>query len=69
MIGPKLHTFTCDDCGYQQKFYDIDIARKNGWAVARDKLHCYCPTCAPARRSTGCCGRQQTKRLNPRRYT
>lgn len=69
MIGSKLRLFTCDDCGFKYNFHDIDQARKNGWAVARDRQHCYCPACAPARRSTGCCGRQQTKRLNPRRYT
>ncbi len=58
MIGPKFHTFTCDDCRTKKNFYDINIARKNGWGVARDRLHCYCPKCAPRRRYIGCCGRK-----------
>ena len=58
MIGPKVHTFTCDDCGAEQDFYDINQAREHRWGVARDRLHCYCPKCAPSRRYVGCCGRK-----------
>ena len=65
MIGPKMHIFKCDDCGTQEHFYDISQAREKQWAVARDRIHCYCPNCAPARRYLGCCGRQQTKRIKP----
>ena len=59
MISPKVHTFTCDDCQTQQNFCNISQAREHGWGVARDRLHCYCPKCAPHRRYVGCCGRRR----------
>lgn len=49
-----LDLFQCDDCGTTDYMPGIDWARSKGWAVARDRVHCYCPNCAPARRNVGC---------------
>ncbi len=59
MIGAKVYTFTCDDCKAKDYYYYIESARKKGWAIARDRKHCYCPKCAPYRRNVGCRGRRK----------
>lgn len=53
---------TCDSCGKktEKRYYNatgfksyIDFIRGDGWAVANDRLTCYCPECAPYYRHAG----------------
>lgn len=55
----RLIRFQCDDCGSTDYLVSIEWAREHGWAIARDRVHCYCPDCAPARRNVGCEGRRR----------
>ena len=54
--------FSCDHKGCPVgwdthiEFNSIDAARLAGWAVSRDRKHCYCPKCAPKHRHVGCYG-------------
>lgn len=58
-IKEIIMKFTCLDCKKEIEFEGftqqsaIDIARRNKWAVGRDRKTCYCPDCAPARRNVG----------------
>jgi hypothetical protein len=51
--------FCCDRCckevsfSTDSKMRGIDYARNSGWAVARDRIKCYCPKCADGARSAG----------------
>ena len=47
--------FRCDHflCNTEAQFVSIDYARKGGWAISRDRFHCYCPKCAPFYRNVG----------------
>lgn len=55
----KTILFTCDHRGCTVglntvvKFVSIEAAREAGWAVSRDRMHCYCPSCAPKHRNVG----------------
>lgn len=53
--------FSCDYPGCKNisrhaQFVSIEAARQAGWAISRDRIHCYCPRCAPKRRNVGCKG-------------
>ena len=54
--------FSCDHKGCSVgwdsiiEFNSIDAARFAGWAISRDRKHCYCPKCAPKHRNVGCYG-------------
>lgn len=51
--------FSCDDPDCKvghfslENFATIDLARKAGWAISRDRRYCYCPNCAPKHRNVG----------------
>lgn len=51
--------FVCDHpkCtvgfGAIAEFASIELAREAGWAISRDRRHCYCPKCAPKYRNVG----------------
>ena len=54
----KTIVFACDDPSckkriHVQEFVTFELARKAGWAIARDRQHCYCPDCAPKHRNVG----------------
>ena len=52
----KTIIFHCDHPGCTQpeeRFVSIDTAREFGWAISRDRMHCYCPKCAPMHRNVG----------------
>lgn len=43
--------YACDDCKTARAVFRSDEkARKAGWAVARDNVTCWCPSCAPEHR-------------------
>lgn len=54
MLHKTIH-FRCDfiTCKNEAEFVCIEYARKAGWAVCRDRRHCYCPHCAPYHRHVG----------------
>ena len=59
------NTFICDNCKEKADFIlgkAVEV-RKHGWAISKDYRKCYCPKCAPAFKSKGCCGRTQYKRI------
>lgn len=48
----------CDICDKEEIFYNgylthIQSARNKGWAIARNRLNCYCPNCAINMRNIG----------------
>lgn len=43
----RAKTYVCDDCGATGVFTSYVKARAAHWAVAKDYVNCYCPTCAP----------------------
>lgn len=43
----------CDDCGVTGYFHSDAGMYVLGWAIARNRLNCYCPKCAPLHRHTG----------------
>lgn len=45
--------YKCDDCGRTDEFTSYKKARAADWAVSKDYLKCYCPSCAPAHRRGG----------------
>lgn len=52
------YEYKCDFCGEKKEFYNdyvphYERARVNGWAISRNRAHCYCPSCAPKFRYTG----------------
>lgn len=55
----KTILFVCDGKGCSVglgaivEFASIDQARLAGWAVSRDRKHCYCPRCANKYRNVG----------------
>lgn len=49
----RAKPYICDDCGKRAEFSSYVKARLAGWAVAKDYVKCYCPTCAPAHRKGG----------------
>lgn len=54
----KEYQYECDCCQNESIFYNhykthFEIARIKGWAISKDRLHCYCPRCAPRFRYTG----------------
>ncbi len=54
--------YTCDDCHESAVFRSDEKARKSGWALARDNVTCWCPSCAPAHRLGGANGKRITRR-------
>lgn len=53
----RTYHFICNNCSYCGSFVGgISQARDKGWAIARDRNTCYCPTCAPMFRNVGCNG-------------
>ena len=50
----KYVQLICDHCGQREKKvgYAKD-ARKDGWAISKDYVKCYCPKCAPMFRNVG----------------
>ena len=50
------YIFDCDDCSYRRFYSSIDAAKLDGWAVSRDRKHCYCTHCALRHRYVGCSG-------------
>lgn len=55
----KTILFSCDHRGCTVgfgaivEFPTIEAARQAGWAISRDRKHCYCPKCAPKHRNVG----------------
>lgn len=51
----KTIKFSCDHflCSVKAEFSSLEKARENGWAISRDRIHCYCPHCAPYYRNVG----------------
>lgn len=50
----RTYQFICDDCFAHQLFIGgITDARRNGWAIGRNRQDAYCPNCAPSRRNVG----------------
>lgn len=55
----KVIRLICTDCGASLNLNAdtqddaFTYARKNDWAVSRDRKACYCPQCAPHRRHVG----------------
>lgn len=56
------YSVTCDSCGKvsDKRYYNatgfrsyIDFIRLDGWAIAKNRLTCYCPECAPYYRHAG----------------
>lgn len=58
---------TCSDCGAvlvvetTNKDAAFAYARKNAWAVSRDRKCCYCANCAPHRRHVGKYGTRRAR--------
>ena len=58
MIGKTIYengrVYLCDRCKTAvEHFKSYKAAIKAGWAIARGRKNCYCPTCAPLHRNTG----------------
>lgn len=53
MIQKGMIIAHCDDCFTMETFVSIEAMREAYWAVARDRLHCYCPACALHHRNVG----------------
>ena len=51
----------CDDCGFTGYFHSDAGMYVLGWAIARNRLNCYCPKCAPSHRHTGRGGAKKKK--------
>ena len=49
----QLYKAVCDDCGFIDYFASDKHLRAKGWALARNRLNCYCPFCAPRHRHVG----------------
>lgn len=54
----KTIVFSCDNAKCKnskrrQEFVSMEEARSYGWAISRDRVHCYCPDCAPMYRNVG----------------
>lgn len=49
----STYVFMCEDCYITAHFINFTDARRKGWAIARDRDHCYCPVCAPRHRHVG----------------
>lgn len=54
--------FVCDDCNNERvvssstKEDAFNEVRYQGWAIARDRNTCFCPSCSVFHRNVGCNG-------------
>ena len=60
--------YTCDGCKRMDEFSSYIKARAAGWAVSKDYLKCYCPSCAPAHRRGGANKQQKQQAELPKGF-
>ena len=54
MLFKRRIAAICDDCGYYGVYLSVEQMRNLGWAIARNRINCYCMYCAFRHRHTGC---------------